>query len=194
MTTTIRRYSLNFLILALVFTSTKAMSESMLEASPVGAPSGDFAAPTQRLMEKLNELDEQHIMKEKIISELKSLLMPGGYGALDFGSDEVVARLYLIATVHPEFLADVLSYHKSAISQSYLECLQTLESRIRLNLDYLEAAERSALRKRSTICARPFSTLCSGVPRRGCSNCSLFRHCNSMLSKGWRGKKRTTER
>lgn len=140
MTTTIRRYSLNFLILALVFTSTKALYESMLEASPVGTPSGDSAAPTQRLMEKLNELDEQHIMKEKIISELKSLLMPGGYGALDFGSDEVVARLYLIATVHPEFLADVLSYHKSAISQSYLECLQTLESRIRLNLDYLEAA------------------------------------------------------
>jgi hypothetical protein len=97
--------------LHLVLTSTRVMSESMLEASLIEAPNGDFATPTQRLMEKLNELDEKHIMKEKVTSELRRLLMPGGYGALDFGSDDVVARLYLIATVHPGILGDVLSYH-----------------------------------------------------------------------------------
>ena len=66
--------------------------------------------------------------------------MPDGYRLLDLEADDVVARLYLIATVHPEVLGDVLSYHKRAVSQSYLACLRSLESRIKLNLDYMETA------------------------------------------------------
>ena len=147
MTTIIRRYSQMFLIISvliflsqLVLTSTRATSESMLEASPTHAPDGDFVTPTQRLMEKLDELDEKHIMKEQVIYELKRLLMPGGYAALDFESDDVVARLYLIATVHPKILGDVLSYHKSAVSKSYLDCLRSIESRIKVNVGNMETA------------------------------------------------------
>jgi len=112
----------------------------MLEASPIEAPNGDLGTPTQRLTEKLNELDEKYMMKEKVISELRRLLMPDGYRALDLEADDIVARLYLIATVHPEIFGDVLSYHKRAVSQSYLECLRTVEFRIKLNLDYMETA------------------------------------------------------
>jgi hypothetical protein len=147
MTTIIPRYNprrvivviLNFLSYLLLM-SPRVMSESMFEVIAVGERYGDFATPTQRLIERLNEIDEHHIMKEKVISELKRLLMPGGYGALDFRSDDVVARLYLIATVHPKIIGDVLSYHRSSVSQTYLECLQTIESRIRLNLNFMEAA------------------------------------------------------
>jgi hypothetical protein len=65
----------------------------MLEASPIEAPNRDPGTPTQRLIEKLNELDEKHIMKERVISELKRLIMPDGYRALDLGADDVAARL-----------------------------------------------------------------------------------------------------
>ena len=132
MTRSILRYSrllfdirfFNIFILRIVLSSADVMSENMLEASPAEAPNGDVATPTQRLIEKLNELDEKHIMREIVISELRHLLMPDGYRLLDLGADDVVARLYLIANVHPEILGDVLSYHKSSVSQSYLACLQ----------------------------------------------------------------------
>ena len=145
MTTIIPRSPRQLIIAILTFLSyllmsPSVMSESMLETIAVVETYGYFATPTQRLMEKLSEIDEHHIMKEKVISELKRLLMPGGYRALDFGSDDVVARLYLIATVHPKIIGDVLSYHKSAVSQTYLECLQTVESRMRPNIDFMEAA------------------------------------------------------
>jgi hypothetical protein len=141
------RYITSLFILAilmflvrLLLSSTDVMSETMLEASPVEAPTGDFGTATRRLIEKTNELDEEHIMREKVISELRRLLMPDGYRSLDLGADDVVARLYLIATLHPEVLGDVLSYHERAVSQSYLACLQTVESRIKLNLDYIETS------------------------------------------------------
>ena len=40
-------------------------------------------------MDKLNELDEKHIMREKVISELRYLLIPEGYRALDFGGHDL---------------------------------------------------------------------------------------------------------
>lgn len=91
-------------------------------------------------MDKLNEMDERHIMREKIISELRYLLTPKGYRALDLETDDIVARLYLLANVHPLVLEDVLSYHKDKIPKSYLDCLRNVEAKIRLSLDYMETA------------------------------------------------------
>ena len=118
-------------LLRLVLSSTDVMSETMLEARPIELPNDVLGTSMQRLIEKQDELDKKHILREKVISELKQLLVPDGYRTLDLGADDVVARLYLIANVHPAIVGDLLSYHKNSVSQDYLGCLQAVESRIR---------------------------------------------------------------
>jgi hypothetical protein len=71
---------------------------------------------------------------------LKHLLLSDGYRALDPGSDDIAARLYLTAKVRPGITGEVLSYHKDSISQTYFECLRDVESKLRLYLEYVETA------------------------------------------------------
>jgi hypothetical protein len=112
----------------------------MSEPNSAEEPPAYLGTTTQRLMEKTNELDKMHIEREKVISELKNMLLPEGYRALDFESDDIAARLYLIAKVRPGITGEVLSYHNDSISQTYLECLRDVESKLRLYLDYVETA------------------------------------------------------
>jgi hypothetical protein len=43
------------------------MSETMSEPNPAEAPPADLGTTTQRLIEKINELDEKHIERETYI-------------------------------------------------------------------------------------------------------------------------------
>ena len=157
----ISAFCLMALLARVMLSSSDLKSDSISEANPIEPSNSELSTPTQRLIDKLNELDERHIMREKVISGLRYLLTPEGYRALDLETDDIVARLYLLATVHPLMLDDVLSYHKDAITKSYLDCLQNVESKIRLSLDYMETAgdiERSVAQTVNRVLAADLSS------------------------------------
>ena len=156
----------------------------------------DLSITTRLLMEATSELDNQHTAKEKLISELKSLITESGYRALDFTSDDIVGRLYLIATVRPETLGEALSYHKSKPSQFYAECLRTLEYNINLKLNYAETAV-DIDKTVTEMVRRVFAT---DSPQKvetwrgDRKDFSSFYRYNKTLSRMWSGKTRIMEK